>query len=260
VTGSAADLSAVVAVVAVGTILGLATIVLAICPQWRRTLLRPLLSPLALIGIALTISALLVFISYRNHYWIVSRQWIASLALCAIGFVWFAAELSEIAGKISVGLEFILILLLAFLIGQRFLEARERLKEQRTAWQRAVITTGRTIQRVPTTDDEWVALANANIARGARYGPSSVDIMKGEAQSSNSWPAEWGCSALDLNYPESSAASDSGSGVSACAAPSPRSGGCARASPRTAARPPPACGRCSCRCRSACAARAPRAA
>ena len=51
-----------------------------------------------------------------------------------------------------------------------------------------------------------------------------------------------------------------GSGASASAAPSPRSGGCARASPRTAGRPPPACGRCSCRCRSACGARAPRAA
>ena len=48
--------------------------------------------------------------------------------------------------------------------------------------------------------------------------------------------------------------------ASASAAPWPRSGGCARASPRTAGRPLPACGRCSCRCRSACAARAPRAA
>ncbi len=45
-----------------------------------------------------------------------------------------------------------------------------------------------------------------------------------------------------------------------CAAPWPRSGGCARGSRRTACPPLPGCGRCSCRCRSACAAPWPRAA
>ncbi len=59
----------------------------------------------------------------------------------------------------------------------------------------------------------------------------------------------------DINrYPGSCAAAPSGSGDAACAGPSLRSGGCARGSRRTACRPLPACGRCSCRCRSACAA------
>ena len=52
----------------------------------------------------------------------------------------------------------------------------------------------------------------------------------------------------------------SGSGGAACAAPWLRSGGCVRASRRTACRLLPACGRCSCRCRSACAALSLRAA
>src|SRR5262249_28537345 len=51
-----------------------------------------------------------------------------------------------------------------------------------------------------------------------------------------------------------------GSDASASLAPWPRSGGCARASPRTAGRPLPACGLCSCRCRSAYGLYAPRAA
>lgn len=60
---------------------------------------------------------------------------------------------------------------------------------------------------------------------------------------------------LEINrYPGSCAAAPSGSGDAACAGPSLRSGGCARGSRRTACRPLPACGRCSCRCRSACAA------
>src|SRR5262249_8330710 len=50
------------------------------------------------------------------------------------------------------------------------------------------------------------------------------------------------------------------SGCAACAVPSPRSAGCARASPRTAVRPPRACSRISRRCRSAGAGSAPRAA
>src|SRR6266436_3164753 len=58
--------------------------------------------------------------------------------------------------------------------------------------------------------------------------------------------------AVVLNYPKSSSAFYSCSDASACAAPLPRSGGCVRGSPRTAGRLPPACGRCSCRCRSAC--------
>ena len=63
-----------------------------------------------------------------------------------------------------------------------------------------------------------------------------------------------------ISCPGSCGASGSGSDVSACAAPWLRSGEYVRASPRTAGRPLRACGRCSCRCRSACAARAPRAA
>ena len=71
------------------------------------------------------------------------------------------------------------------------------------------------------------------------------------------WPARG--RPFDINCPGSSAASGFGSGASASSAPWPRSGECARASPRTAGRLPRAYGRCSCRCRSACAARAPHA-
>jgi len=55
-------------------------------------------------------------------------------------------------------------------------------------------------------------------------------------------------------YRGTNAAVPSGSDDAACAGPWLRSDGCARASHRTACRLLPACDRCSCRCRSACAA------
>jgi hypothetical protein len=50
-------------------------------------------SPLGLIVLALGISALLSAISLYQNYWILNRQWVASLALVPIGMVWFLAAL-----------------------------------------------------------------------------------------------------------------------------------------------------------------------
>src|SRR5438270_12400854 len=61
------------------------------------------------------------------------------------------------------------------------------------------------------------------------------------------------------SYPKSSAASSTSTDASISATPSLRSCGCARGSPKTAGRLLPGCGRCSCRCRSACGARVLRA-
>lgn len=57
---------------------------------------RPLLSPLALIFGALLLSGLLSLMSYRAHYWILHRQWVASLALVCVGTVWLCAAGAEL--------------------------------------------------------------------------------------------------------------------------------------------------------------------
>src|SRR5580700_1447030 len=62
-----------------------------------------------------------------------------------------------------------------------------------------------------------------------------------------------------FNCPRSFSASATGSDASTSATPSPQSAGCAHASPRTAARPLPACDRYSSQSQTACAARALRA-
>ena len=63
-----------------------------------------------------------------------------------------------------------------------------------------------------------------------------------------------------LTDPGNSGASATATDASASSAPSPRSAGSARGSPKTAGRPLRACGRCSSRSRSASAAHVPRAA
>jgi hypothetical protein len=57
---------------------------------------RSLLSPLALIFVALLLSGLLSLMSYRAHYWILPRQWVASIALACVGTVWLCAAGAEL--------------------------------------------------------------------------------------------------------------------------------------------------------------------
>jgi len=57
---------------------------------------RSLLSPLALIFGALLLSGLLSLMSYRAHYWILPRQWVASIALACVGTVWLCAAAAEL--------------------------------------------------------------------------------------------------------------------------------------------------------------------
>ena len=55
--------------------------------------------PSALIVSSLLISALLSYQSYRVHYWILQRQWIASIALLTVGSIWFAYAVSTLLPK-----------------------------------------------------------------------------------------------------------------------------------------------------------------
>lgn len=47
---------------------------------------------------ALTITALLCYVSYRSGYWIIQRQWVASVAIAVLASAWFAQLLAEALG------------------------------------------------------------------------------------------------------------------------------------------------------------------
>lgn len=158
---------------AIAVVLFVATaIALSLSRQWRQGFLNQLISPLALIFLSLAISALLSFISYRNHYWILPRQWVASIALATIGLIWFLAALLEIVGNWSHVLQFFLVLLLAIGVVSRLVGAQELINAERTSWaNQATPKMPLNTQAVPSNSDEWVALANANIASGGLVWP-----------------------------------------------------------------------------------------
>jgi hypothetical protein len=74
---------------------------LVLLPQESRQEARFLLAPFLLIVVAIALSMLVAWISYMSNYWIVGRQWIASVALVALGTVWLWAEAGRIWARVS---------------------------------------------------------------------------------------------------------------------------------------------------------------
>jgi hypothetical protein len=62
-------------------------------PLAIRSRLKPMLGPAVLVLVALGLSGLLSLMSYFQNYWILTRQWVASIALVGVGSVWLCAEL-----------------------------------------------------------------------------------------------------------------------------------------------------------------------
>jgi hypothetical protein len=81
---------------------------LTFLPRRRRPEVRRLVPPLLLALSSLVISAVLSWISYRHHYWILDRQWVASLALMPIAVVWYMGELGRIADQQRAGVSVLL--------------------------------------------------------------------------------------------------------------------------------------------------------
>ena len=141
--------------------------------EWRRQL-RRLAPPLLLALASLVISATLSSISYVHHYWILDRQWVASLALMPIAVVWYMGELGRIADQQYRGLSVLLatgciVVFCAALQG--FVPQRIAVLRQ-DASDRAIAAPGPRPRRpVPTDNAGWVALANANIAAGGSVWP-----------------------------------------------------------------------------------------
>ncbi len=141
---------------------------------WRPVILA-LLPPVALAFGALAISGFLSWISYRHHYWILERQWIASIALMPIAVVWYVAELGRrldrLRGGASISLAVGCLVFLACsfvqIVPRKLSGIHDDLNKSPAA--RVSGSPGTEIEappRDPAGNDRWVALANANIAGG----------------------------------------------------------------------------------------------
>jgi len=79
-------------------LIGLSVVTFALVSlRWH--IWKVLVGPLLLLYAALAASIAISLSSYLNHYWILQRQWIASVAICTIAAVWYAAEFSKVAAE-----------------------------------------------------------------------------------------------------------------------------------------------------------------
>lgn len=146
-------------------------------PQQLRTRLKPLLPPIALV-LTMTILALVVSgISFYREYWILSRQWVASIALSTLGVVWLAAEFlrrPSLANKQLV--TFLVIAFLAYLpvaATPDFLKKARAIQQSRANLMQVPITPPTDPESVPlpANNEEWVSLARANLVEGGDVWP-----------------------------------------------------------------------------------------
>ena len=139
-------------------------------PQRLRASVLALLSPVALAVGALVMSAVLSWISYRQHYWILERQWIASVALMPFAVVWYVAELGcqfdhrrrWSSTALALGCLVVLACSLTNIVPQKVAELRHDIQNPSTPQ----VMTGDQQPPQPLNNDQWVALANSNIADG----------------------------------------------------------------------------------------------
>ena len=133
---------------------------------------RDLLSPVFLLAFSFAISVFLSYLSYRVNYWIVPRQWIASIALITLASTWFAYLFSTLLDR---KLAMIWSLLLFGLVGwNSVVLARKNITEFYAVLSRPVAAVGLgrpPFNPRPTNKDEWIALANLNCARGGPVWP-----------------------------------------------------------------------------------------
>jgi hypothetical protein len=139
-------------------------------PQRLRASVLALLPPVVLAVGALVISAVLSWMSYRQHYWILGRQWIASVALMPFAVIWYVAEVGRqfdqwrrwSSTALALGCLIVLACSLANIVPQKVVELRHDIQNSSTPQ----AMTGDQQPPKPLNNDQWVALANTNIADG----------------------------------------------------------------------------------------------
>jgi hypothetical protein len=139
--------------------------------------------PLLLLFAALALSALVSWMSYRSHYWILQRQWIISVALCCLAIVWLLASIEKcLATRMPRIAPIIGLLVAIYAANFAWLEVRAQVdrlanwsQQQERAAQEPPLSTemANWLENKggwPTNDD-WVRLANQNIRIGGPVWP-----------------------------------------------------------------------------------------
>jgi hypothetical protein len=151
-------------------------VVIAVLPRRWRGAARPVVAPALLFMLALAIAVLIGWLSYRRSYWILPRQWVGSMALAAVAFVWFLAEVARAAGRVSRVLSAVAVAVAVLVIGRPAARVLARNADVLVQHARASpASTGEPPAaedaRPPSDNDGWVELANRNIRAGGPVWP-----------------------------------------------------------------------------------------
>ena len=130
----------------------------------------PLIPPCLLMWIAMLLSVYVSSESFVHHYWILPRQWVASLALIPIAFIWSCAELTDMISRIYTDARWLIPALCLWLIANC---AYPQAVSQSHAFLVNILNRSSSGEFVPPPgsalpkdNGEWVALANRNVASG----------------------------------------------------------------------------------------------
>jgi hypothetical protein len=128
--------------------------------------------PLVLLAGSIGISLALAYISYRNRYWIVPRQWVASIALASLAGTWLVYAVSRLLPR---RLGVLVTALFAVVVSWNALTwAHERAAAWHayaTARHESPAKGSDDLGRLPRDNDEWVELARANLAADGEVWP-----------------------------------------------------------------------------------------
>jgi hypothetical protein len=159
-------------------ILALAALLFTLTRNGASILKSQMVAPSTLILFSFLVTGLIIAISYFNGYWILSRQWIASMALVTFGSIWLLAAASKAIDSKSKFLSIALWAVFAsFVVPMAWLRGNEQVERLRTY--RDVAETERvfwTERRTLTPDRIWLTYgvtgtANANGVLGSEVWP-----------------------------------------------------------------------------------------
>lgn len=127
--------------------------------------------PLVLLATAVSITLLLAVISYAKSYWILPRQWVASVALAAVGGVWLVERLGVVLQRRHALARPVLVVCLGLLLLAGVVPGLVKLRGD-AAFFPQWICGGRLAAREAhppeSPNDWWVAEANRNVSEGGR--------------------------------------------------------------------------------------------
>jgi hypothetical protein len=134
-----------------------------------------LIPPCLLMWLAMFLSAYVSWESFRHHYWILPRQWVASIALMPIDFIWLCAELTNLIAQVSRTGRWLIPVICLSLIA---FCAYPQVVNQSQSFLVGVhnrSSSGKFVpplrSALPRDNDEWVALANRNVDSGGPVSP-----------------------------------------------------------------------------------------